>query len=56
MRTYFRDWIENVETFVLEVIFEGRHDWLAKLARALLLALSKVFRVAIKVRRGVRIL
>ena len=59
MREYFRDWIENAETFVLEVIFEERHDWRAKLARAILFALSKVFEVLIKARRwlyNVRIL
>jgi tetraacyldisaccharide 4'-kinase len=59
MREYFRDWIENAETFVLEVIFEERHDWRAKLARAILFALSKVFQVLIKIRRwlyNVRIL
>lgn len=59
MREYFRDWIENAETFVLEVIFEDRHDWRAKLARAILFGLSKVFQVAIKIRRwlyNVRIL
>ncbi|MGC9941177.1 MAG: tetraacyldisaccharide 4'-kinase [Verrucomicrobiota bacterium] len=59
MREYFRDWIENSETFVLEVIFEERHDWRAKMARGILFALSKVFQVAIKIRRwlyNVRIL
>jgi tetraacyldisaccharide 4'-kinase len=59
MREYFRDWIENAETFVLEVIFEERHDWRAKLARSILFALSKVFQVLIIVRRwlyNVRIL
>ena len=59
MREYFRDWIENAETFVLEVIFEERHDWRAKLARSILFALSKVFQVVIIIRRwlyNVRIL
>jgi tetraacyldisaccharide 4'-kinase len=59
MREYFRDWIENAETFVLEVIFEERHDWRAKFTRALLFAGSKVFQVLIIVRRwlyNVRIL
>src|SRR5271169_893268 len=59
MREYFRDWIENAETFVLEVIFEERHDWRAKLARSILFALSKVFQVLIIARRwlyNVRIL
>src|SRR5271170_3916924 len=59
MREYFRDWIENAQTFVLEVIFEERHDWRAKLARSILFALSKVFQVLIIARRwlyNVRIL
>ena len=59
MREYFRDWIENVETFILEVIFEERHDWRAKLTRALLFAGSKIFQVLVIIRRwlyNVRIL
>ncbi len=59
MREYFRDWIENFETFILEVIFEERHDWRAKLTRALLFALSKIFQVLVIIRRwlyNVRIL
>ena len=59
MREYFRDWIENFETFILEVIFEERHDWRAKLTRALLFALSKVFQILVIIRRwlyNVRIL
>src|SRR5580658_8580518 len=59
MREYFRDWIENFETFILEVIFEERHDWRARLTRALLFALSKIFQVLVIIRRwlyNVRIL
>jgi tetraacyldisaccharide 4'-kinase len=59
MREYFRDWIENVETFILQVIFEERHDWRAKLTRALLFAGSKIFQVLVIIRRwlyNVRIL
>ena len=59
MREYFRDWIENFETFILEVIFEERHDWRAKLTRALLFAGSKIFQVLVIIRRwlyNVRIL
>ncbi|MGA2868778.1 MAG: tetraacyldisaccharide 4'-kinase, partial [Verrucomicrobiota bacterium] len=59
MREYFRDWIENFETFILEVIFEERHDWRAKLTRAFLFAGSKIFQVLVIIRRwlyNVRIL
>ncbi len=51
MRETFRGWIEAVETFVLEVIFEERHDWKANLTRAALFGLSKIFQVAVKIRR-----
>ena len=44
MRENFRAWAEALETFVLEVIFEERRDWKAKLTRALLFGGSKVFR------------
>jgi tetraacyldisaccharide 4'-kinase len=59
MREYFRDWIENVETFILQVIFEERHDWRAKLTRGLLFVGSKIFQVLVIIRRwlyNVRIL
>jgi tetraacyldisaccharide 4'-kinase len=59
MREYFRDWIENVETFILQVIFEERHDWRAKLTRAFLFVGSKIFQVLVIIRRwlyNVRIL
>src|SRR5688572_20284225 len=55
----FREFIENAETFVLEVIFEQRRGKLANFVRACLFALSKVFEVAVKLRRflyNVRIL
>jgi tetraacyldisaccharide 4'-kinase len=51
MRETFRAWIEAIETFVLEVIFEERRDWKANLTRALLFGLSKIFQVAVKIRR-----
>jgi tetraacyldisaccharide 4'-kinase len=51
MRATFRAWIESLETFVLEVIFEERHDWKANLTRASLFGGSKVFQVAVKIRR-----
>src|SRR5688572_2243909 len=59
MRESIRAWTETVETVVLEVIFEKRIGWKATLARAGLLSLSKVFQVAVKIRRflyNVRIL
>jgi tetraacyldisaccharide 4'-kinase len=51
MRETFRAWVEALETFVLQVIFEERHDWKANLTRALLFGLSKIFQVAVKIRR-----
>jgi len=51
MRETFRAWIEALETFVLEVIFEERRDWKANLTRAALFGGSKVFQVAVKIRR-----
>jgi tetraacyldisaccharide 4'-kinase len=52
-------WIENFETFVLEVIFEERKGKRAALMRGVLFSLSKVFQVIVKFRRflyNVRIL
>jgi tetraacyldisaccharide 4'-kinase len=51
MRERFRAWIETIETFALEVIFEERHDFKARLTRAILFGGSKVFQVIIKIRR-----
>src|SRR6266581_7667882 len=59
MRETFRVWTENLETFVLEVILEKRGGARAAIVRAILFLLSKVFEVAIKLRRllyNVRIL
>jgi tetraacyldisaccharide 4'-kinase len=59
MREKLRAWTESVETFFLEVILEERRGTRAALVRALLYVLSKLFEVAIKVRRflyNVRIL
>src|SRR3954471_2879776 len=59
MRETLRTWTEAVETFVLAVIFEERTGKGAALVRCILLVLSKVFAVAVKVRRflyNVRIL
>src|SRR3984957_4108346 len=51
MREKFRVWLENFETFFLEVIFEERHDFRAKLTRAFLFGSSKIFQVLVKIRR-----
>jgi tetraacyldisaccharide 4'-kinase len=51
MREYFRVWSEALETFVLEVIFEERRDWKANLTRLALFTLSKIFQLAVKLRR-----
>src|SRR5437870_7905676 len=59
MRERFRAWTETLETFLLEVILEERPGTRAALVRTLLFLCSKVFQVAIKVRRflyNVRIL
>src|SRR3954467_5940642 len=59
MRETLRVWTESVETFVLDVIIGERAGKAAALARAGLLMLSKVFALAVKVRRllyNVRIL
>jgi tetraacyldisaccharide 4'-kinase len=51
MRESFRVWVEALETFVLEVIFEERRDARAAIMRAFLLGGSKLFQVAVKARR-----
>src|SRR5438067_11694013 len=59
MREKFRVWWENLETFLLEVILKERPGNRAAMVRFLLALLSKVFAVAIKLRRflyNVRIL
>jgi tetraacyldisaccharide 4'-kinase len=59
MREKFRVWAESLETFALEVIFGERRDTKAVLMRAILFGSSKVFQVAVKLRRwlyNVRIL
>ena len=59
MREAIRMWTETIETFVLEVITEQRRGKGAALARFVLFLLSRVFAVAVKVRRflyNVRIL
>ena len=59
MRELFRSWNENVQTFVLEVIFEERRGASASLVRASLYGLSMLFQLGVKFRRllyNVRIL
>ena len=59
MRQRFRNWIENFETFLLEVILEERRGTRATLVRAFLYGCSKLFTVAVKTRQflyNVRIL
>ena len=59
MRETFRAWAEALETFFLEVVLGERHDFKAKLTRAILFGGSKVFQVIVKLRRwlyNVRIL
>jgi tetraacyldisaccharide 4'-kinase len=51
MREKWRVWIETLETFVLEVIFEERRGTRAALMRGVLYSCSKLFQVIIKVRR-----
>ncbi len=51
MREKFQIWFESLETFALEVIFEQRHDFKAKVTRAILFGLSKLFHVGVNIRR-----
>lgn len=59
MREKLRVWAEALETFFLEVVFEERHDFKARLTRGMLFGGSKVFQLAVIVRHwlyNVRIL
>ena len=59
MREQIRNWTENFETFVLEVIFEQRKGKRAAIMRGFLFVLSRIFEVLVKLRRflyNVRIL
>lgn len=51
MRETLRAWAENLETFVLEVIFEERRGTRAGIVRGLLFGASKLFALAVKLRR-----
>lgn len=43
-------WTENVEQYVLDVIFERRRDWPAQLTSGALLSLSKLYQAGVQVR------
>src|SRR2546426_4705485 len=51
MREKFRVWMENTETFLLEVILEERRGTREAIARFFLALLSKVFALLVKLRR-----
>ena len=51
MRERFRAWTETLQTFGLEVIFEERHDFKAKLTRGILFGGSKLYQVGFKIYR-----
>ena len=51
MREQLRVWAERLETFFLEVIFGDRHDYKARVTRSILFGGSKIFEVAVKIRR-----
>jgi len=51
MRENLRVWTEFLETFFIEVVFEERQDWKARLTRGILSAFSKVYHVIIKIHR-----
>ena len=51
MREKFRAWAETLETFYLEVVFEERHDFKAKLTRGILFGSSKLYQVGVKIHR-----
>ena len=59
MRENIRLWTEFLETFFIEVVFEERQDFKAKLTRGILFVTSKFYHVAVKIHRwliNVRIL
>ncbi len=52
MRDRIQGWVEELETFILEVIFEERPGKRAAIMRGVLFALSRVFLVAVKARQA----
>jgi tetraacyldisaccharide 4'-kinase len=51
MREKLRAWLENSETFLLEVILEERKGTRESMVRGLLYGCSKIFQLAVKTRR-----
>jgi tetraacyldisaccharide 4'-kinase len=51
MRENFQTWWENIETYVLEVIFEERKGFWSNVTRGFLFTGSKIFHVLINIRR-----
>ena len=51
MREKFRLWWKAIETYFIEVVFGVRSDFKAKLARALLSVLAKVYYVSAMIHR-----
>jgi tetraacyldisaccharide 4'-kinase len=51
MREQFRAWVETLQTFYLEVIFEERHDFKARVTRGILFGSSKLFQVVVQIHR-----
>jgi tetraacyldisaccharide 4'-kinase len=51
MRENFQAWWENIETYVLEVIFEERKGFWSNVTRGFLFTGSKIFHVLINIRR-----
>src|SRR5438445_3418432 len=51
MREQIRAWTENVETFLQEVILEERRGGWATLVRPILYGFSRIYQVAVKLRR-----
>ena len=43
-------WTETVEQYVLDVIFERRRDWLARVTSAILLGVSKLYQLGVQIR------
>jgi tetraacyldisaccharide 4'-kinase len=51
MSEFFRRWSEALETLILEVIFEQRRGKKAAIVRSILFLLSKVYQLAVSIRR-----
>jgi len=51
MRETFRAWAESLEAFYLEVVFEDRQDFKAKVTRVMLFGSSQLFQLGVKIHR-----